>query len=103
LIIIFSIGVFFATILALFIFDGWESKDSLVVEGVQGRYFMPALITASFGLYRLLPFKKSLFESNKFLSIALILICIIILYQAQHTLYLRYFVEGDSYFKYING
>jgi uncharacterized membrane protein len=101
LIILFTFGVFIATIFGMFISDGIESKQSLVVEGVQGRYFIPALIVGCFSLYELLPGKFSIFEKYRFPSILVFFICFVILYQTQHTLHLRYFVKGNEYYKYI--
>lgn len=102
LIFCLSIGMFLATILAMFIIDGAESKDRLVAEGVQGRYFIPPLILFFFIIYRLLPNKQSLQTINKFLPLIIFIFCFAILYMTEHTIYLRYFKFGDDYIKYIN-
>jgi uncharacterized membrane protein len=102
LIFCLSIGMFLATILAMFIIDGAESKDRLVTEGVQGRYFIPPLILFLFTFYRLLPDKKAIQIINKLLPLIIFIFCFAMLYMTEHTIYLRYFKFGDDYFKYIN-
>jgi uncharacterized membrane protein len=102
IIVLFTLGVFIATIFGMFISDGIESKQSLVVEGVQGRYFIPALIVGCFSLYGLLPNKLSIFQKYKFPSVVVFLICLGMLYKTQHTLHLRYYVHGNEYYKYIS-
>jgi hypothetical protein len=86
----------------MFIIDGAESKDRLVAEGVQGRYFIPPLILFLFTFYRLLPDKKNIQIINKFLPLIIFIFCFAMLYMTEHTIYLRYFKFGDDYFKYIN-
>jgi uncharacterized membrane protein len=98
---VFSTSIVLLIIIAMFIADGWESKASLVAEGVQGRYFIPPLIVFCFTLYRLLPLKSSIFDKSKLLPFIIFLVCFIILYQTEQALYLRYFVEGNDYIKYI--
>lgn len=100
-ILVLSLGMFLLTIFTMFIMDGIESKDTLVAQGVQGRYFIPILIMFLPVLYGLLPFKKFLASVNTFITIVIFIVCFVILYQVEHTLYLRYFVEGNDYLKYI--
>jgi uncharacterized membrane protein len=99
--LVLSVGMFLLTIYAMFIMDGIESKDTLVTQGVQGRYFIPILIVFLPVLYGVLPFKKFLASVNTIITVAIFLICFVVLYQVQHTLYLRYFVEGNDYLQYI--
>jgi hypothetical protein len=103
LILFLTIGIFLATIFAMFILDAQESGSSLVAEGIQGRYFIPPLVVILFAIYGIFPFKNSFLGSNKFISMVLFVFCFVILYQTEHTLYLRYFKVGNDYFKFING
>ena len=100
-ILMLSVGMFLLTIFAMFIMDGIESKDTLVAQGVQGRYFIPILVVGLPVLYGLIPFKKFLASINTLITLVIFIVCFIILYQVEHTLYLRYFVEGNDYLKYI--
>lgn len=103
LIVFMSVGIFLGTIFIMFILDGIESKDTLVAQGVQGRYLIPPLMTILFALYGILPFNKSFQWFNKFMPLLIGIVCFVVLYQTEYAMYLRYFVEGNEYAKYILG
>lgn len=102
-ILILSVIIVFLAIISMYIIEGLTSKNNLVAEGVQGRYFIPILIYIWLSFYGLVPYKPTRIISKKYLGLFLIIMFSIIYYQINYTLYLRYFIEGDSYFRYIGG
>jgi uncharacterized membrane protein len=83
-----SLGVFLITILAMYIVSRPES--GLVAEGVQGRYFIPAVFPFFMVFYGMIPLKINL-SSNKYLTILLFCALIVLLYRTEMTLIHRYF------------
>jgi hypothetical protein len=66
--------------------------SGLITEGVQGRYFIPALFPFFLSVYGLLPWRMNLF-TNRLSAGILYIILLVILINAESTLYTRYFVD----------
>ena len=90
LLFIVSVGIFLGTILTMYLLTRLDS--GLITEGVQGRYFIPALFPFFLSVYGLLPWRMNLF-TNRLSAGILYIILLVILINAESTLYTRYFVD----------
>ncbi len=88
LLIFTSSSVFVLTILTLYLTT--KEDTGLVAQGVQGRYFIPAIFPFFLAFCGLIPFKIN-FSNKKVLAFLVYLLLFIALYQTQATLIKRYF------------
>lgn len=91
---VFSLYIF-ATIFSMYIL--WTPYMSEIVQGVQGRYFIPAFplvlyIFASFRFFRIPDIIKKIF------TITVVLIASIVLFLGFQTIYLKFFVLCGEYY-----
>lgn len=88
LLFIVACGIFVAAILGLYLYS--RSQTGFVAEGVQGRYFIPALFPFLISLYGLIPLKIN-FSKNQVMIFILTIELIVLLLITQLTILERYY------------